>query len=168
MRFCYVSENTIKLALFLAINYFQKICLGRHHFSKWGRKGASSGDAVDGCGEETGQGRAGNLVGKILQQSLAKVPGKELEKTKPGKPVVKKVPKQKPRIDGPVFSQSPIPMKKVKLGGRQKKTTNFMSEDEEDGGLGLDGRLEGGEEEDNLARSSFFSHFFSSYFFSFS
>ena len=50
-------------------------------------KGASSGDAVDGCGEETGQGRAGNLVGKILQQSLAKVPGKELEKTKPGKPV---------------------------------------------------------------------------------
>ena len=45
-------------------------------------------------------------------------------------------------------------MKKVKLGGRQKKTTNFMSEDEEDGGLGLDRRLEGGEEEDNLARSS--------------
>ncbi len=131
-------------------------------------KGASSGDAVDGCGEETGQGRAANLVGKILQQSLAKVPGKELENTKPGKPVVKKVPKQKPRIDSPVFSQSPIQMKKVKLGGRQKKTTNFMSEDEEDGGLGLDGRLEGGEEEDNLARSSFFSHFFSSYFFSFS
>ena len=30
-------------------------------------KGASSGDAVDGYGEETGQGRAGNLVGKILQ-----------------------------------------------------------------------------------------------------
>ena len=47
-------------------------------------------------------------------------------------------------------------MKKVKLGGRQKKTTIFMSEDEEDGGLGLDGRLEGGEEEDNLARSSSF------------
>ena len=43
-----------------------------------------------------------------------------------------------------------------------------MSEDEEDGGLGLDGRHEEGEEEDNLARSSFFSHFFSSYFFSFS
>ena len=132
-------------------------------------KGASSGDAVDGSGEETGQGRAGNLVCKVLQQSLPKVPVKELEKTKPGKPVVKKVPKQKPRIDGPVFSQSPIQMKKVKLGGRrQKKTTNFMSKDEEDGGLGLDGRREGGEEEDNLARSSFFSHFFSSYFFSFS
>ena len=98
---------------------------------------------------------------------LVKVPVKELEKTKPGKPVMKKVPKQKPRIDGRVFSQSPIQMKKVKLGGkRQKKTTNFMSEDEEDGGLGLDGRREGGEEEDNLARSSFFSHFFSSYFFS--
>ena len=91
-------------------------------------KGASSGDAVDGSGEETGQGRAGNLVGKVLQQSLPKVPVKELEKTKPGKPVVKKVPKQKPRIDGPVFSQSPIQMKKVKLGGRrQKKTTNFMT-----------------------------------------
>ena len=79
-------------------------------------KGASSGDAVDGSGEETGQGGggAGNLVGKVLQQSLPKVPVKELEKTKPGKPVVKKVPKQKPRIDGPVFSQSPIQMKKVK------------------------------------------------------
>ena len=53
-------------------------------------KGASSGDAVDGSGEETGQGRAGNLVGKVLQQSLQKVPVKELEKTKPGKPVVKR------------------------------------------------------------------------------
>ena len=79
-------------------------------------KGASSGDAVDGSGEETGQGGAGNLVENILQQSLAKVPGKELKKTKP-------------RIDGPV-SQSPIPMKKVKLGGRQKKTTNFLSLDQ--------------------------------------
>ena len=37
-------------------------------------KGASSGDAVDGSGEETGQGRAGNLVGKVLLQSLPKVP----------------------------------------------------------------------------------------------
>ena len=91
-------------------------------------KGASSGDAVDGSGEETGQGRAGNLVGKVLQQSLPKVSVKELEKTKPGKPVMKKVPKQKPRIDGRVFSQSPIQMKKVNLGGRrQKKTTNFMT-----------------------------------------
>ena len=128
-------------------------------------KGASSGDAVDGCGEKTGQGGSGNLVEKILQQSLAKVPGKELKKTKPRKPVVKKVPKQKPRIDGPVFSQSPIQMKKVKLGGRrQKKTSNFMSEDEEDGGLGLDGRLEGGGGEDKLARSWSFFSFLSSYF----
>ena len=95
----------------LAITFFQKIFLGRHH---------------------------------LVEKSLSKVPGKELKKTKPRKPVVKKVPKQKPRIDGPVFSQSPIPMKKVKLGGRQKKTTNFLSKDEEDGGLGLDGRLEGG------------------------
>ena len=119
-------------------------------------KGASSGDAVDGCGEQTGQGGAGNLVEKVLQQSLSKVPGKELKKTKPRKPVVKKVPKQKPRIDGPVFSQCPT--KKIKLGGRQKKTTNFLDEDEEDGGLGLDGRLEGGGGEDKLARSwSFFS-----------
>ena len=127
-------------------------------------KGASSGDAVDGCGEQTGQGGAGNLVEKVLQQSLSKVPGKELKKTKPRKPVVKKVPKQKPRIDGPVFSQSPIPMKKVKLGGRQKKTTNILSEDEEDGGLRLDVRLGGGGEEDNLARSWSFFSFLSSYF----
>ena len=79
-------------------------CLRTHIFSEnmpWGApfvkvgKGASSGDAVDGSWEETGQGRAGNLVGKVLQQSLPKVPVKELEKTKPGKPVVKKVPKQK-------------------------------------------------------------------------
>ena len=89
----------IKLTLFSAITYFQKICLGRHHLSKWG-KGASSGDAVDGCGEQTGEGGAGNLVEKILQQSLERVPGKELKKTKPRKPVVKKVPKPKPRIDG--------------------------------------------------------------------
>ena len=33
---------------------------------------------------------AGNLVEKILQQSLAKVPGKELKNTKPKKPVVKR------------------------------------------------------------------------------
>ena len=37
VRFCYVSENMIKLALFWAITYFQKICHGRHHLSKWGR-----------------------------------------------------------------------------------------------------------------------------------
>ena len=116
-------------------------------------KGASSGDAVDGCGEQTGEGGAGNLVEKILQQSLERVPGKELKKAKPRKPVAKKVPKQKPGIDGPVFSQCPT--KKIKLGGRQKKTTNFLDEDEEDGGLGLDGRLEGGEEEDNLAGEVF-------------
>ena len=78
--------------------------------------------------------------------------------------MVKRVPKQKPRIDGPVFSQSPIPMKKVKLGGRQKKTTNILSEDEEDGGLRLDVRLGGGGEEDNLARSWSFFSFLSSYF----
>ena len=74
-------------------------CLRTHIFSQnmpWEApfvkvgKGASSGDAVDGSGEETGQGRAGNLVGKVLQQSLPKVPVKELEKTKPGKPVVKR------------------------------------------------------------------------------
>ena len=58
-------------------------------FAKVG-KGASSGDAVDGCGEQTGQGGAGNLVEKVLQQSLSKVPGKELKKTKPRKPVIKR------------------------------------------------------------------------------
>ena len=40
-----------------------------------------------------------------------------------------------------------------------------MSEDEEDGGLGLDGRLEGGEEEDNLTRSSSFFSFLQFLFF---
>ena len=130
-------------------------------FAKVG-KGASSGDAVDGCGEQTGEGGAGNLVEKILQQSLERVPGKELKKAKPRKPVAKKVPKQKPGIDGPVFSQCPT--KKIKLGGRQKKTTNILSEDEEDGGLRLDVRLGGGGEEDNLARSWSFFSFLSSYF----
>ena len=147
----------IKLCLFLAITFFSENMPWEAPFVKVG-KGASSGDAVDGSGEKTCEDGSGNLVEKILQQSLTKVPGKELKKTKPRKPVLKKVPKQKPRIDGPVFSQSPIPMKRVKLGGRHKKPTNFMSEDEEDGGLGLDGRLDGGGEEDNLARSwSFFS-----------
>ena len=84
--------------------------------SKDGHSVSASKDAVDGCGEQTGEGGAGNLVEKVLQQSLSKVSGKELKKTKP-------------RIDDPV-SQSPIPMKKVKLGGRQKKTTNFLSLDQ--------------------------------------
>ena len=83
------------LALILAITFFQKSMPWEAPFVKVG-KGASSGDAVVGCGEETGQAGRGIL--------LVEVPVKELEKTKPGKPVVKKVPKQKPRIDGPVFS----------------------------------------------------------------
>ena len=82
-------------------------------------KGASSGDAVDGCGEETGQGGAGNLVGKILQQSLAKVSGKELKKTKPGKPVVKKVPKQKPRR--PSFQPKSNSNEKGQIGRKAKE-----------------------------------------------
>ena len=50
--------------------------LGNHIFSEnmpWEApfvkvgKGAGSGDAVDGCGEETGQGGARNLVEKIVQ-----------------------------------------------------------------------------------------------------
>ena len=82
-------------------------------------KGASIGDAVDGCGEETGQGGAGNLVGKILQQSLAKVSGKELKKTKPGKPVVKKVPKQKPRR--PSFQPKSNSNEKGQIGRKAKE-----------------------------------------------
>ena len=89
--------------ILLCFRKYDQVCsvFGNHIFSEnmpWEAlfvkvgKGASSGDAVDGNGEETGQGRAENLVGKILQQSLAKVPGKELKKAKPGKPVVKKVP----------------------------------------------------------------------------
>ena len=142
--------------MLLAITLFSETMPWEAPYVKDG-KGASSCDDVDGSGEKAGTGKSRNLVEKILNQSLTK--GKELQKRKPRKDVPKRVPKQKPRIDGPVFSQSPIQMKKVKLGGRrQKKTTNFMSEDEEDGGLGLDGRLEGGGEEDNLARSwSFFS-----------
>ena len=56
----------IKLALFSAITFFQKSMPWEAPFVKVG-KGASSGDAVDGSGEETGQGGAGNLVEKILQ-----------------------------------------------------------------------------------------------------
>ena len=54
------------LALILAITFFQKSMPWEAPFVKVG-KGASSGDAVDGSGEETGQGGAGNLVEKILQ-----------------------------------------------------------------------------------------------------
>ena len=114
-------------------------------------KGASSGGVVDGSGKKAGESGSGNLVEKVVKQSLKKVCGNGLKKTKLRKAVPKKVPKQKPRIDGPVFTQSPIQMKRVKLGRKQKKPTNFLSEDEEDGGL--DERLEGGGEEDTLTRS---------------
>ena len=49
-------------------------------FAKVG-KGASSGDAVDGCGEQTGEGGAGNLVEKVLPVTDRKpymAPGQKL------------------------------------------------------------------------------------------
>ena len=71
----------------------------------------------------------GNHVEKILQQSLAKVSNKELKKTNPRKPVVKKVPTPKPRIDGPVFSKSPIQMKKRSTweeGGKRRPPAKLL------------------------------------------
>ena len=113
-------------------------------------KGASSCDSGDGSGERAGTGKSRNLVEKIFKQSLIK--GKELQKKKPREDLPKRVPKQKPRIDGPVFSQSPIQMKKVKLRGKNEKTKNFLCDDEEDGGVGGGGGGGGGKG-DNLMRS---------------
>ena len=138
-----------KLAMLLAITLFSETMPWEAPYVKDG-KGASSCDDVDGSGEKAGTGKSRNLVEKILNQSLTK--GKELQKRKPRKDVPKRVPKQKPRIEGPVFSQSPIQMKKVKLRGKHEKPKNFVSEDEGDDGFG------GGGKEDNLMRScSFYS-----------
>ena len=116
MRFCYISDDQVGSVF--GNHIFSENMPWEAPFVKVG-KGASCGDAVDGCGEETGQGGAGNLVGKILQQSLAKVPGKELEKTKPGKPVVKKVPKQKPRR--PSFQPKSNSNEKGQIGRKAKE-----------------------------------------------
>ena len=119
-----------KLALLLAIKLFFS---WEALYLKDG-KGASSCDSVDGSGKRAGTGKSRNLVEKIFKQSL--ITGKELLKRKPREDLPKRVRKQKPRIDGPVFSQSPIQMKKVKLRGKHEKPKNFVSKDEEDGGIG--------------------------------
>ena len=89
--------------------------------------GANCGD---GAGEEVGEGvppssRSQGLVEKILEQSLKKVGGKK--KTKNPQNAGAK----KPRIDPPIFSRSPVKMKKVTMRGKRTKPS-YMSDDEGD------------------------------------
>lgn len=93
-------------------------------------KGASSGEVVGDSGGKAGEGKSGNVVENVSRQSQAK--GRELQKTKPKQTLPKKIPKAKPKIDGPVFSQSPIPMKKIKFRGKNLKPSSFMDEGEKD------------------------------------
>ena len=101
-------------------------------------KGASSGEVVEGSSGKAGEGKSGNVIENVSKQSQAK--GRELQK--PKKTLPKKFPKAKPTIDGPVFSQSPISMKKIKLGGKKVNPSNFMSEGEEDEGVERGGEIE--------------------------
>ena len=94
-------------------------------------KGASSGEVVEGSSGKAGEGKSGNVIENVSKQSQAK--GRELQK--PKKTLPKKIPKAKPTINGPVFSQSPISMKKIKLRGKKVNPSNFMSECEEDEGV---------------------------------
>ena len=124
--------------------------------------GANCGD---GAGEEVGEGvppssRSQGLVGKILEQSLKKVGGKK-KKNDPQNAGAK------PRIDPPIFSRSPVKMKKVTMRGKRTKPS-YMSDDEGDLGeqscapaekrgapaelVGCD-ELVGGEQEDTFMRS---------------
>ena len=89
--------------------------------------GANCGD---GAGEEVGEGvplssKSQGLVEKILEQSLKKVGGKK--KTKNPQNTGAK----KPRIDPPIFSRSPVKMKKVTMRGKRTKPS-YMSDDEGD------------------------------------
>ena len=88
--------------------------------------GANCGD---GAGEEVGEGvppssRSQGLVEKILEQSLKKVGGKK-KKNDPQNAGAK------PRIDPPIFSRSPVKMKKVTMRGKRTKPS-YMSDDEGD------------------------------------
>ena len=124
--------------------------------------GANCGD---GAGEEVGEGvppssRSQGLVEKILEQSLKKVGGKK-KKNDPQNAGAK------PRIDPPIFSRSPVKMKKVTMRGKRTKPS-YMSDDEGDLGeqscapaekrgapaelVGGD-ELVGGEQEDTFMRS---------------
>ena len=125
--------------------------------------GANCGD---GAGEEVGEGvppssRSQGLVEKILEQSLKKVGGKK-KKNDP-----QNAGARKPRIDPPIFSRSPVKMKKVTMRGKRTKPS-YMSDDEGDLGeqscapaekggspaelVGGD-ELVGGEQEDTFMRS---------------
>ena len=86
------------------------------------------------------EGRSGGVVKKVFLQSMSKVCGKVPEKKYPKKAGARKVPKEKPKIDGPIFSRSPIKMKKVALRGKHKKptSTTYMSEGEDDLGIDTD------------------------------
>ena len=81
---------------------------------------------------ELSEGGSGGVVKKVFLQSMAKVCGKVPEKKNPKKAGARKVPKEKPKIVGPIFSRSPIKMKKVGLRGKQKKPTSYMSAGEDD------------------------------------
>ena len=124
--------------------------------------GANCGD---GAGEEVGEGvppssRSQGLVEKILEQSLKKVGGKKKTKN------LQNTGAKKPRIDPPIFSRSPVKMKKVTMRGKRTKPS-YMSDDlgeqscapaEKRGApvelVGGD-ELVGGEQEDTFMRSLF-------------
>ena len=117
-------------------------------------KGASSGEVVEGSSGKAGECKSGNVIENVSKQSQAK--GRELQKPKktlPKKTLPKKIPKAKPTIDGPVFSQSPISMKKIKLRGKKVNPSNFMSEGEEDEGVERGGEIgERGQRPDYLSK----------------
>ena len=104
------------------ILFFRK-CLSRHH-SKLERE-PTVHSCGDGAGEEVGEGvppssRSQGLVEKILEQSLKKVGGKK--KTKNPQNAGAK----KPRIDPPIFSRSPVKMKKVTMRGKRTKPSYLV------------------------------------------
>ena len=69
--------------------------------------------------------RSQGLVEKILEQSLKKVGGKKKNKNPQNAGA------KKPRIDPPIFSRSPVKMKKVTMRGKRTKPS-YMSDDEGD------------------------------------
>ena len=101
-------------------------------------KGVECADLVGEPEGELGEGGSEGLVKKVSAKSMTKVCGKAPKKNKPKTAGAKKVSKQKPKIDGPIFSTSPIKMKKVGLRGKQKKPTSYMSEGEDDLGIDAD------------------------------
>ena len=74
----------------------------------------------------------GVLSRKSFCRAWRKFVEKYLKRKNPRKAGARKVPKEKPKIVGPIFSRSPIKMKKVGLRGKQKKPTSYMSAGEDD------------------------------------